>query len=83
MRQIISEERTFERSELTRLEASTAFEGDPFKQELIEELPEGEVISVYREGVFTDLCRGPHIPDTGKIGAFKLMKLAGAYWRGD
>jgi len=83
MRQIISEERTFERSELTRLEAYDLFEGDPFKQELIEELPEGEVISVYREGVFTDLCRGPHIPDTGRIGAFKLMKLAGAYWRGD
>jgi threonyl-tRNA synthetase len=83
MRQIISEERTFERSELTRLEAYDLFDGDPFKQELIEELPEGEVISVYREGVFTDLCRGPHIPDTGRIGAFKLMKLAGAYWRGD
>jgi threonyl-tRNA synthetase len=83
MRQIISEERTFERSELTRLEAYDLFDGDPFKQELIEELPEGEVISVYREGVFTDLCRGPHIPNTGKIGAFKLMKLAGAYWRGD
>jgi threonyl-tRNA synthetase len=83
MRQIVAEERTFERSELTRLEAYDLFEGDPFKQELIEELPEGEVISVYREGVFTDLCRGPHIPTTGKIGAFKLMKLAGAYWRGD
>ncbi len=83
MRQIISEERPFERSELTKLEAWDLFEGDPFKQELIEEIPEGDTISVYREGVFTDLCRGPHIPHTGKIGAFKLMKLAGAYWRGD
>jgi len=83
MRQIIAEERPFERSELTRLEAHDLFEGDPFKQELIAEVPEGETISVYREGVFTDLCRGPHIPHTGKIGAFKLMKLAGAYWRGD
>ncbi|HET6497466.1 MAG TPA: threonine--tRNA ligase [Coriobacteriia bacterium] len=83
MRQIIAEERTFERSELTKREASDVFADDPFKRELIEELPEGEVISIYREGVFTDLCRGPHLPDTGRIGAFKLMKLAGAYWRGD
>jgi len=83
MRQIIAEERPFERAEVTRLEALGLFEGDPFKTEMIEELPEGEVISIYREGVFTDLCRGPHIPDTGRIGAFKLMKLAGAYWRGD
>ncbi len=83
MRQIVAEERAFERSELTRLEAHDLFEGDPFKQELIAEVPEGDTISIYREGVFTDLCRGPHIPHTGKIGAFKLMKLAGAYWRGD
>ena len=83
MRQIVAEERPFERSELTRLEAHDLFEGDPFKQELIAEVPEGDTISIYREGVFTDLCRGPHIPHTGKIGAFKLMKLAGAYWRGD
>ncbi|MDZ4179193.1 MAG: threonine--tRNA ligase [Coriobacteriia bacterium] len=83
MTQIIAEERRFERSELTRLEAFDLFEGDPFKQELIGDLPEGDIISIYREGVFTDLCRGPHVPHTGRIGAFKLMKLAGAYWRGD
>ncbi len=83
MAQIIAEERTFDRAELTKLEAHDLFEGDPFKQELIDELPEGEIISIYREGVFTDLCRGPHVPHTGRIGAFKLMKLAGAYWRGD
>jgi threonyl-tRNA synthetase len=83
MRQIIAEERPFERGELTKLEAYDTFDGDPFKQELIEEIPEDETISVYREGAFTDLCRGPHIPHTGRIGAFKLMKLAGAYWRGD
>jgi len=83
MRQIIAEGRPFERGEVTRLEALGLFEGDPFKTEMIEGLPEGETISIYREGVFTDLCRGPHIPDTGRIGAFKLMKLAGAYWRGD
>jgi threonyl-tRNA synthetase len=83
MREIMAEKRAFERSEVTRSEALELFEGDPFKTEMIRELPEGEAISVYREGVFTDLCRGPHIPDTGRIGAFKLMKLAGAYWRGD
>ncbi len=83
MEQIIAEERHFERGELTKLEAWDVFEGDPFKQELIDEIPEGETISIYSEGAFTDLCRGPHIPHTGHIGAFKLMKLAGAYWRGD
>ncbi len=83
MAQIVAEEKTFARSEITRLEAFDLFDGDPFKQELIEDLPEDEIISVYREGAFTDLCRGPHVPHTGRIGAFKLMKLAGAYWRGD
>lgn len=83
MAQIIAEACPFERVELTRSEALNIFEGDALKQELITELPETEVISVYRTGEFTDLCRGPHIPHTGFIGAFKLMKLAGAYWRGD
>ncbi|MDY0087305.1 MAG: threonine--tRNA ligase [Coriobacteriia bacterium] len=83
MHEIIAEKRTFVRSELSRADALKVFADDPFKQELINELPEDETISIYREGLFTDLCRGPHIPDTGRIGAFKLMKLAGAYWRGD
>lgn len=83
MRQIVTEELPFKRAEITKLEAWDQFEGEPFKQELIEELPEGEVISVYNQGQFTDLCRGPHVPHTGKIGAFKLTKVAGAYWRGD
>ncbi len=83
MRQIVAEERPFVRGELTKLEAYDAFAGDPFKQELIAEIPDGDTISVYREGAFTDLCRGPHVPHTGRVGAFKLMKLAGAYWRGD
>lgn len=83
MREIIAEKRTFQRREISRAEALEVFADDPFKQELINELPEDETISIYQEGVFTDLCRGPHIPDTGRIGAFKLMKLAGAYWRGD
>ena len=58
-------------------------EGEEYKAQIIEDLPEGEEISVYRQGEFVDLCRGPHVPDTGKLGQFKLTKLAGAYWRGD
>jgi threonyl-tRNA synthetase len=83
MREIVAEEKPFERAVLDRLEARDAFEGQPYKQELIAELPEGEPISVYTQGSFTDLCRGPHVPHTGWIKAFKLMKVAGAYWRGD
>jgi len=58
-------------------------EGEEYKAEIIENLPEGEEITLYRQGEFVDLCRGPHVPDTGKLGQFKLTKLAGAYWRGD
>ncbi|MHB9004146.1 MAG: threonine--tRNA ligase [Coriobacteriia bacterium] len=83
MREIEAQELPFVRSEIDRLEAHDAFEGEVFKQELIDELPEDAVISVYNQGQFTDLCRGPHVPSTGRIGAFKLMKVAGAYWRGD
>lgn len=83
MTQIIAEELPFERAVITKLEAWDQFAGEPLKQELIEELPESETISVYNQGQFTDLCRGPHVADTGRIVAFKLMKVAGAYWRGD
>jgi threonyl-tRNA synthetase len=83
MREIIAAELRFTRGELDRLEALDAFEGQPYKRELIEELPEGETISTYTQGAFTDLCRGPHAPHTGWIKAFKLTKVAGAYWRGD
>ena len=83
MRQIIAEEKTFERRVLDKLSAEDAFEGQPYKQELIGGLPEDEEISTYTQGAFTDLCRGPHVPHTGWIKAFKLMKVAGAYWRGD
>lgn len=58
-------------------------QGEEYKAEIISDLPEGEVITLYRQGDFIDLCRGPHAPSTGKIKHFKLMKLAGAYWRGD
>ncbi|OQX45776.1 MAG: threonine--tRNA ligase, partial [Candidatus Sedimenticola endophacoides] len=57
--------------------------GEAYKAELIESIPAGEVLSLYTQGEFTDLCRGPHVPSTGRLKAFKLMKLAGAYWRGD
>lgn len=71
------------RREVTRDEAREIFADQPLKLELIDELPEGETISVYQLGDFTDLCRGPHVPDTGKLGAYKLTKVAGAYWKGD
>ena len=83
MGEIIAEELPFERGELTNLEAFDTFDGQPYKQELIKDLPEGETVSIYNQGLFTDLCRGPHVPHTGKIAAFKLTKIAGAYWRGD
>ncbi|MDA3936561.1 MAG: threonine--tRNA ligase [Actinomycetota bacterium] len=83
MSEIVAEELPFDRGELDKLEAWDAFDGQPYKRELIEDLPEGEIISIYNQGNFTDLCRGPHVPHTGRIGAFKLMKVAGAYWRGD
>ncbi|MCW3479355.1 threonine--tRNA ligase [Neisseriaceae bacterium JH1-16] len=74
-----------ERYELPRDEAIAYFKsiGEAYKAEIIESIPQGEVLSLYREGSFTDLCRGPHVPSTGKLKVFKLMKLAGAYWRGD
>lgn len=73
------------RKELPRDEAIAFFKsiGEMYKAELIESIPQGEVVSLYTEGKFTDLCRGPHVPSTGKLKVFKLMKLAGAYWRGD
>ena len=71
------------RREVTCDEARELFADQPLKLELIEELPEGETISVYQLGGFTDLCRGPHVPDAGKIGSYKLTKVAGAYWKGD
>ena len=71
------------RCEVSRDEAREIFADQPLKLELIDELPEDETISIYQLGDFTDLCRGPHVPDTGKLGAYKLTKVAGAYWKGD
>ncbi len=74
-----------ERCAMPRDEAIALFErmGEQYKCEIIRDLPQDAVISLYRQGNFVDLCRGPHVPSTGRIKAFKLMKLAGAYWRGD
>jgi threonyl-tRNA synthetase len=86
MRQIIAADLPFTREVWDREKAIQYFEGigEKYKAEIIRDLPASEPISVYRQGPWLDLCRGPHLPSTGKIGnAFKLMKLAGAYWRGD
>ncbi len=85
MQKIINEDLPVKRLELSREEAITRFQemNETYKVEIISELPEGEVISVYEQGEFIDLCRGPHIPSTKRAGAFKLLSVAGAYWRGD
>jgi len=86
MAEIVDQDLQIVREVWDRDEAIAWFknEGEEFKAELIQDLPETEVISVYRQGDFLDLCLGPHLPSTGKLGkAFKIMKVAGAYWRGD
>jgi threonyl-tRNA synthetase len=86
MREIIARNAGFVREEWPREEAIAFFEnkGERYKAELIRDLPESEAISIYRQGEWLDLCRGPHMRSTGDVGtAFKLMKVAGAYWRGD
>ena len=86
MHEIVKRDEKVERKVLPRDEAIAYFKGigENYKAEIIEDLPESETISLYTQGNFTDLCRGPHVPSTGKVGdAFKLMKVAGAYWRGD
>ena len=82
MRKIVELNQPFVRREVTKTEARELFAGQPYKLELLEDLEEGHV-SVYTQGQFTDLCRGPHIETAGQIGAFKLLRTAGAYWRGD
>ena len=86
MREIIAKDRQLTKEVLPREEAKRVFGamGEAFKVELIDAIPGDEPIKIYRQGEWFDLCRGPHMPSTGKVGtAFKLMKVAGAYWRGD
>jgi len=85
MRKIINEGRTFVRHGMTRPEAMTLFAHQPYKLELIADLPENEDITIYEQGTFTDLCRGPHVGSTKELNAqaFKLTKISGAFWRGD
>lgn len=85
MKNIVKQNLKLERSTLSRADALKKFsdEGETYKVELIEALPEDAEISLFTQGDFTDLCAGPHVQSTGKIKAFKLMSLAGAYWRGD
>ncbi|MGA0712226.1 MAG: threonine--tRNA ligase [Burkholderiaceae bacterium] len=85
MGELAAKDEPVERQVLPRDEAVAFFkaQGEHYKAEIIASIPEGEAVSLYREGAFTDLCRGPHVPSTGKLKHFKLMKVAGAYWRGD
>ncbi|HEB87191.1 MAG TPA: threonine--tRNA ligase [Gammaproteobacteria bacterium] len=85
MKELVKQDIPVERFVLPRDEALRYFRerGENYKAEIIESIPEDQDLSLYKQGEFTDLCRGPHVPSTGKIKAFKLMKLAGAYWRGD
>ena len=82
MKKIIKENIKIERFSLSKQEALELMEGQPYKQELINELPEGEEISFYKQGDFTDLCAGPHLESTGKVKTIKILSSSGAYWRG-
>ncbi|MDL5032143.1 threonine--tRNA ligase [Pelomonas sp. APW6] len=85
MNELAKKDEKVTRTVLPRDEAVSYFKGigEAYKAEIIESIPQGEDVSLYAEGAFTDLCRGPHVPSTGKLKHFKLMKVAGAYWRGD
>ncbi|MGX6969410.1 threonine--tRNA ligase [Vagococcus bubulae] len=83
MMAIVKENNPIVRKEISRADALELFKEDPYKVELITDLPEDEVITVYEQGDFVDLCRGVHVPSTGRIQIFKLLSVAGAYWRGN
>ena len=83
MKKIIKEDLKIERFELPRKEALELMKDEPYKQELINDLPEDAIISFYKQGEFTDLCAGPHLTSTGKVKAIKLLTTSGAYWRGN
>lgn len=85
MHELVKKNIPIKRMVMTRADAIKFFEsrGEKYKVEIIKEIPEGETLSLYQQGDFTDLCRGPHVPSTGYLKVFKLTKVAGAYWRGD
>jgi len=83
MAEVTAADQPFERRQVTKGEARQIFEDDPLKLERLEEFGDDEVITVYQNGPFLDLCKGPHVPSTGKLEHFKLLSGAGAYWRGD
>lgn len=83
MRRVVEEDQPFERRRVSKEEARDLFRDDPLKLERLEELGDDEIITVYRNGPFLDLCRGPHLPSTGRLKHLKLLSAAGAYWRGD
>jgi threonyl-tRNA synthetase len=85
MEELVQDDQPLERVVMDRDLAVKTFRdmGEHYKVQIIQDLPEGEEISIYKQGNWMDLCRGPHVPSTGKLGVFKLMKVAGAYWRGD
>lgn len=85
MKKIVKEKLVVERQTMTRNDAIKFFEdiGEIYKAEIIRDIPEDEILSLYKQGDFIDLCRGPHVPNTSKLKTFKLMSVAGAYWRGD
>jgi threonyl-tRNA synthetase len=82
MREIVERDLPIEREEVSKKEAERLYSDNPYKLEIIRDLDDGD-ITVYRQGDFFDLCRGPHVPSTSSLGAFKLQNIAGAYWRGD
>ena len=85
MNDLVKQNLPIQRLEMKREDAIELFKsmGEHYKAEIIESIPTNEVLSLYKQGDFIDLCRGPHVPSTSKLKVFKLMKLAGAYWRGD
>jgi len=83
MLKIVKENYPIVRREVSKSEALELFKGNPYKEEIINVFPKEELITVYSQGEFSDLCRGPHVPSTGRVQVFKLLNVAGAYWRGD
>lgn len=83
MHRIVKEQQAITRKEVSREEAKQLFKEDALKLELLDAIPKGEVITIYEQGEFVDLCRGPHVPTTQKLQHFKLLHVSGAYWRGD